>query len=167
MQYLITSSVINYYKYENLLIDGKKQSPQHIEELINDKIKLEQTNDEYLKKIQTLEHDISQYSDVNLIVSNQQMNISNLTEELNHLYETLKSIENILPLNQTTDIFERIQQLMDEHRNEKEQFNHEIQLLKENLSNENEQHTKTIDILKLENAQQLTQLQQNPGLILL
>ena len=155
-------------KYENLLNDFNEKS-NYIEQLINDKNKVENLNEEFQKQIQSLQQDINQYSDINLIVSNQQMNISCLTEESNRLRETITNIEHILPLQQSTDLFGRIQQLMNDYqencqklKNDKEhieRLNNEIQTLKQSSSNENEQHFITIQTLKDEYEQRIHQLQ--------
>jgi chromosome segregation ATPase len=135
-------------KYEDLAIKFNEKS-NYIEQLINDKNKFESLNEEYQKQIQSLQQDLNQYSDLNLILSNQQMNISYLNEELNNSKDLIKNIENILPLNQSTNLFERIQQLINDHENisqqtindktQIEQLNQDIPILKLNLSNQNQQ----------------------------
>ncbi|CAF3057511.1 unnamed protein product [Rotaria sp. Silwood2] len=144
-------------KYDNLLIKFHEKS-DYTEQLINDKTKLETTNEEFQKQIQLLQQDITQYTDLNLILSNQQMNILCLTEELNHLRETIKNIENILPSSESIDLFERIQQLIDDRQKISEEIHHEQQ--------QNEQHFKTIDDLKNEYENQISELQQTKQQVL-
>ncbi|CAF4958352.1 unnamed protein product [Rotaria sp. Silwood1] len=139
-------------KYDNLLIKFNEKS-DYIEQLINDKTRLEITNEEFQKQIQTFQQDINQYADVNLILSNQKMNISDLTEELDHLREKIKDIENILPSNESTDLFERIQQLI----NDRQTVSQEIYY---------EQYLKTNDHLKNEYENQINQLQQTKQQVL-
>ncbi|CAF1548479.1 unnamed protein product, partial [Adineta steineri] len=99
-----------------------------IEQLTNDKIKLEKLNEELNQQIQS--------SDLNLIISNQNMNISHLNEELDNLRDMIKNIENIVPENPSIDLLERIQQLKQ----------NDIQL-SQTLENQRQEHSDEFDIV--------------------
>ncbi|CAF4201562.1 unnamed protein product, partial [Rotaria magnacalcarata] len=110
-----------------------------MQQLVNDKTKLETSNEELQQQIQTLQEDVNQHSDLNLIVSNQQMNIADLTDEVNKLRETINNVDTILPSSQSTDLYEKIQEIINDRQNlsqeiqndkqQIEQFENEIQKL--------------------------------------
>ncbi|CAF1053004.1 unnamed protein product [Rotaria magnacalcarata] len=157
-------------KYESLLVKFNEKS-DYMQQLVNDKTKLETSNEELQQQIQTLQEDVNQHSDLNLIVSNQQMNIADLTDEVNKLRETINNVDTILPSSQSTDLYEKIQEIINDRQNlsqeiqndkqQIEQFENEIQKLKETLSNEKEQHFKNIDTLKHEYEERINQLQKS------
>ncbi|CAF4202044.1 unnamed protein product, partial [Rotaria magnacalcarata] len=110
-----------------------------MQQLVNDKTKLETSNEELQQQIQTLQEDVNQHSDLNLIVSNQQMNIADLTDEVNKLRETINNVDTILPSSKSTDLYEKIQEIINDRQNlsqeiqndkqQIEQFENEIQKL--------------------------------------
>ena len=70
-------------------------------------------NEGLQKQIDVLRQEINQNSDLNLVISNQQMNISHLNEELQQTRNILTNIEQILPSNSSENLLERVQQLID------------------------------------------------------
>lgn len=96
------------YKYEDLLNKFNEQA---------------QENEEFQKRIAILQRELSENADLKLILSNQQMNVTHLTEELKQNREIITNIEQILPGNSSVNLIERVQQLLNEHQKIKQEIN--------------------------------------------
>lgn len=93
------------------------------EDLLNKFNELGKENEEFQKRIEILRQELDQNADLKLIISNQQMNMTHLTEELKQTKETTTKIEEILPNSASTDLFERVQQFIVEHQKMIEEIN--------------------------------------------
>lgn len=98
------------YKYEDLLGKFNEQ---------------EKENEEFRNRIEILQHELNQNADLKLIISNQDMNMTHLKEEFKQTKEIISNIEEILPRSSSTNLIERIQQVLDEHQKSIEQVNNQ------------------------------------------
>ena len=95
------------------------------------------------------------------VLNNEKEVVAGLTDELNHLRETLRGVETLLPSDSSTDLVERLRHLTDDQQRlaekikqgenvllQNEQLTNELRALKESASNEHDQHLQTIETLR-------------------
>ena len=107
---------------ESELRSTKKESFKY-EDLLNKFNEQAQENEEFQKRVGILQREISENADLKLILSNQQMNVTHLTEELKQNREIITNIEEILPGNTSANLIERVQQLVNEHQKMNQEIN--------------------------------------------
>lgn len=127
------------------------ESVKQIEQLPMEKEQLESSLDELRKQNQALEHDLlqekKQCNDLNLLISNQQLNISSLNEDLSSLRETFAGLRTLIPDVESANVVEHVQQVFDHLRETQEQVNqltNELKLSKERWSNDNDEQIQTL-----------------------
>ena len=143
----------------------KKNYAESFEQLQMEKVQLETSLNELRQRNQALEKDLlqetNQSKDLNLLMSNQQLNISSLKEDLSSLRDTLARLQTLFPDVDSTNFVEHVEQVLDHRREIQEQvkqqeetiqreqqrieqLTNELQSLKEHLSNDHEAHLQTL-----------------------
>lgn len=107
---------------ESELRSTKKDNFKY-EDLLNKFNEQAQENEEFQKRIVILQRELSENADLKLILSNQQMNVTHLTEELKQNREIITNIEDILPGKTSANLIERVQQLINEYQKVNQEIN--------------------------------------------